>query len=67
MKVKIKKEGQPCRKCGTPVVKKVPTRKALKEGQRYFYNWYLFCEKCKILYMVEEQKVEVRTNNLLEL
>ncbi len=60
MEVKIIKEGQECRKCGTPVVKRIPTRKKLKKGQKYFFNWYLFCEKCKIFYMVESERVSIK-------
>ena len=52
---KITHEGQPCRKCSTPVVKKVPRRKQ-KPGQRYYYEYYFYCPKCGTMYMVEEAK-----------
>lgn len=58
-KTKMTEVGQPCRKCETPVVKKVPKKKTVKSGQTYYYDWYLFCPGCKSMYMVEEAKREV--------
>jgi ribonuclease HI len=52
---KITREGQPCRKCSTPVVKKVP-RRSHKQGQQYYFEYYLFCPSCQTMYMVEEAK-----------
>jgi ribonuclease HI len=52
---KITKEGQPCRKCETPVVKKLPKRK-LKPRQSFYFEYYLFCPGCQTRYMVEEAK-----------
>ena len=52
---KITEEGQPCRKCGTPVVKKKP-RKQAKAGQEYRMEYYLHCPQCDTNYMVEEAK-----------
>ena len=52
---KIIKEGQPCRKCSTPVVKRVP-KKQLKQTQAYFYEYYFLCPKCHTPYMVEDAK-----------
>ncbi len=52
---KITNEGQPCRKCGTPVVKKIPKRK-LKADQAYYFDYYLECPNCRTMYMVEEAK-----------
>lgn len=52
---KIKQEGQPCRKCATPVVKKIPKRKQ-KPGKSYYFEYYLLCPQCKTMYMVEEAK-----------
>ena len=54
-KVKIVEEGQPCRKCATPVVKKTP-RKKHKPGQTFYYEYYYYCPSCKTMYMVEEAK-----------
>ncbi len=58
-KTKMTEVGQPCRKCATPVVKKVPKKKTVKSGQTYYYDWYLFCPGCKSMYMVEDAKREV--------
>lgn len=57
-KTKMTHEGQPCRKCGTKVVKFShggPT----KPGQKYWFRWWLYCAGCKTNYMVEEAKVTV--------
>ena len=56
-KVKIAKEGDPCRKCGTPVVIKRPKKRKIKENQSYYFEWYLYlrksdfirCGKCAII------------------
>jgi ribonuclease HI len=52
--LKITQEGQPCRKCSTPVVKRVPRRRQ-KTGRVYF-EYYLYCPNCQTMYMVEEAK-----------
>jgi uncharacterized protein with PIN domain len=52
---KITAEGQPCRHCGTPVVKKVRHRR-ISPRRAYYYAWTLFCENCKTMYLVEEAK-----------
>jgi ribonuclease HI len=61
---KITQEGQLCRNCSTPVVKKVPKRK-LKPGQKHYYDYYLYCEGCETMYMVEEAKRLLQDNTLL--
>jgi ribonuclease HI len=53
-KVKITQEGQPCRKCSTPVVKRIP--KKPKKTQAYYFEYYFYCPKCGTMYMVEEAK-----------
>ena len=52
---KITAVGQPCRKCGTPVIKKVPKR-SRKKAQEYYFEYYLFCPTCSTMYMVDEAK-----------
>lgn len=52
---KVTREGQPCRKCSTPVIKKTPRHK-LKPNQAYYYEYYLYCPECHTMYMVEEAK-----------
>jgi len=53
--VKINQEGQLCRKCSTPVVRKTPKRKR-RSGQEYYYEYYLNCPGCGTNYMVEQAK-----------
>lgn len=55
-KVTHKLPGEPCRKCGTPLVKATPNRKKRKSSQTYYFEWYLLCPGCKEMYMVEEAK-----------
>jgi len=55
---KVVREGQPCRKCGTPVVKRAPKRK-LSGKQSHYYEYYLVCPKCDTIYLVDEAKKEV--------
>jgi ribonuclease HI len=62
---KITQEGQPCRKCGTPVVKKVPKRKQ-KPGQTYYYEYYLHCPQCQTNYMVDEAKRPIDQKSLFD-
>jgi ribonuclease HI len=61
---KITQEGQACRKCSTPVIKRVPRRK-LKPGQTYYFEYYLSCPNCDAMYMVEEAKRYVETQTFL--
>lgn len=54
---KIEKEGDLCRKCNTPLVKKEnKNHRNKKKRQSYFFEYFLFCESCKTLYMLEEAK-----------
>jgi ribonuclease HI len=59
---KITEEGQPCRKCATPVVKRIPKRKR-KPDQQYYYEYYLYCPGCETMYMVEDAKRYVDENS----
>ena len=52
---KMTRAGQPCRKCGTPVVKRMPG-KTSKRGRSYYFEYYLYCPDCRTMYMVEEAK-----------
>lgn len=58
-KTKILLEGQPCRKCNTPVVKRTPKKRAIKPNQAYYFAWYLYCPSCRSMYMVEQAKRDV--------
>lgn len=46
-------EGEPCRKCSTPVIKQRPRKKPKGD---YYFEYYLYCPKCQTMYMVEEAK-----------
>ena len=54
--VSHKEAGEPCRKCGTPIVKKPTKAKTPKPGQTYYYAWYLSCPGCNMMYLVDEAK-----------
>ncbi len=54
-KTKHKEPDEPCRKCSTPIVKRVPKKKR-KANQSYYYEWYLYCPNCHAMYMVEAAK-----------
>lgn len=56
---KITQAGQPCRKCGTPVVKRAPRRKDFSTQQTYF-EYYLYCPNCHTKYMVEEARRPIK-------
>ena len=52
-----KNEGEPCRKCSTPIVKRTRSKpKKQKKGKTYYFEWFFFCPGCETLYMVDEAK-----------
>lgn len=55
--VKITFEGQRCRNCNTPVIKKThkPNWKP-KRSQPYYFDYWFKCLGCGNLYMVESAK-----------
>ncbi|MDI9365138.1 MAG: ribonuclease HI [Flavobacterium sp.] len=55
-KTKVSNEGDNCRKCNTPVVKKLTKKKSLKPNQEYYFEYFFLCPNCKTMYMVEEAK-----------
>ena len=59
----VLQEGQPCRKCSTPVIKQTP-RKQPKDD--HYYEFYLLCPNptCQTTYQVEEARrfAAARTN-----
>ena len=55
-KGRILNEGDICRKCNTPVIKKQTKKKSLKPNQEYYFEYYLLCPNCKKMYMVESAK-----------
>jgi ribonuclease HI len=46
-------EGEPSRKCSTPVIKQTPQK---PPGRDYDFEFYLFCPQCKTRYQVEAAK-----------
>jgi ribonuclease HI len=46
-------EGEPCRKCSTPVIKQRPRKKPKGD---FYYEFYLWCPKCQTTYTVEAAK-----------
>lgn len=62
IKVKVTRVGQPCRKCGTPVIKKKP-KKSPKTSQKYYYEYYLYCPGCKTMYLVDDARRECQAES----
>ncbi|HQX45263.1 MAG TPA: ribonuclease HI [Saprospiraceae bacterium] len=62
-KTKENAEGDPCRKCGTNVVKKPTKKKKAKPGQTYYYEYYLLCPGCKTRYFLDEAKRDIPPKN----
>lgn len=56
---KVVREGQACRKCGAPVIKKAPERK-ISAKQKHYYTYYLACPECGTIYLVDEARREVQ-------
>lgn len=54
--VKITYEGQPCRKCSTPVVKKFTRKNRDKSRRKYWFEYYFHCPNCQTMYMTDEAK-----------
>jgi len=63
---KVNAEGDPCRKCGTSVIKKPTKKKMAKPGQTYYYEYILLCPSCKTMYLLEESRKDItnQDNNL---
>lgn len=56
---KIEREGQACRHCGHPVVRKEHRLGwRPKKGQPYYFKWWLKCTngKCQAVYMTDSAK-----------
>jgi len=54
-KEKMTHEGQPCRKCSIPVIKRI-TRQKPKGNRNYYFEYYFYCPNCRTMYMVEDAK-----------
>ena len=61
----IEKEGDLCRKCNTPTVKKTPKKRKIKPNQSFYFEYYLYCPNCKAMYMVKDAKRDVSDEDTL--
>lgn len=55
-KIKMTHEGQPCRKCSTPVVMRAHDGPSGND-QSYWFRYWFHCPSCKTDYMVDAAKV----------
>ena len=56
-KTKIIDEGQPCRHCGSPVIKRTHNPKAKRKTKKvYYFEYFFWCAKCNAVYFVEGAK-----------
>jgi ribonuclease HI len=55
-KIKITQEGQPCRKCSTPVVKMEGKPNKRKKKRTHYYEYYFYCPECKTIYIDDSLK-----------
>lgn len=46
-------EGEPCRRCSTPLIKQTGKKKPNRE---WYYEYYLWCSKCQLRFDVESAK-----------
>jgi len=65
---KIRKEGDLCRKCDTPVIQRENKLKKVKNKQTFYYKYYMVCPDCSTVYYTDEAKVEIKkdTNTLFD-
>jgi hypothetical protein len=59
-KAKMEHDGQPCRKCGTPVTMRTRSKPPAQKGlHQYYFNQWLTCpnRSCRTIYFIEESKV----------
>jgi len=52
---KPKTEGDLCRKCHTPLIRR--ETKKHRAGAAFWYQWHLYCHTCQRIYHVEEAKI----------
>lgn len=58
--LKIEKEGDLCRKCGTAVIKIQSSGNKIKTSQSYYYEYYFSCPNCKTSYLVGDAKRKIK-------
>jgi len=61
---KIEKEGDLCRKCNIPVLKRIAKKKNTNKKKSYFFKYYLICPNCGTIYYTEDAKQEINQNNI---
>ena len=54
------KEGDVCRKCNTPVVRKENRKRKIKANQTNYFEYFMLCPSCNTIYMVEDARREVK-------
>lgn len=60
-KIKVENEGQECRKCKYPVIRKVHKKNwKPKEYRSYYFKSWLYCKKCKTSYYSEDEKIWIK-------
>ena len=59
MKIKITAEGQPCRHCDTPVIKRYQDflLNPIDWNTAYHWAWWFYCEHCHTVYFTEQAKI----------
>lgn len=57
MRIPVKKVGDLCRHCKTPVILKESRFRKEKLNKPYYYTAYLLCPYCRAMYMQDEFKV----------
>src|ERR1017187_4990864 len=50
---KIDHEGQPCRHCGTPVIRQAHTKPPKARPGSCYFAWWFKCPSCRAMYLVE--------------
>lgn len=66
IKVKVEREGDECRKCGSTVEKRFPRHKNKKNQPSVYYEYYLFCPGCHTTYHTELARREIDNPSLFD-
>lgn len=62
--LKVEKDWDPCKKCLTPVEKRVPKHNKKTLQKKFYYKYYFTCPNCKTNYMTNEAKDDVKNLKL---
>lgn len=56
-KAKITQEGQRCRHCKTPVIRREhPPEFVPDPAKAFWFEWWFYCPKCRAVYLIDEAK-----------